>query len=77
MERTVYQTRAKTLTREDGSAAHRSPEGRAGHRAEVAETDPLGQFRVPRRSSVRRREDEERCVEEDRPVRMREEQLRG
>ena len=33
MERFVYQTRAETEHREDGSAAHRPPEGRAGHRA--------------------------------------------
>ena len=34
--------------------------GRAGHRAGGEETDPTGQFRVPRRGSVRRREDGER-----------------
>ena len=34
----------------------RPPEGRAGHRAGGGgETDSTGQFRVPRRSSVRRR----------------------
>ena len=34
--------------------------GRAGHRAGGEETDTTGQFRVPRRGSVRRREDGER-----------------
>ena len=60
VERFVYQTRAETQPREDGSAAHRPPEGRAGHRAGGKETDTTGQFRVPRRGSVRRREDGER-----------------
>ena len=60
MERAVYQTRAENESREDGSAAHRPPEGRAGHRAGGEETDSGGQFRVPRRGSVRRREDGER-----------------
>ena len=46
--------------REDGSAAHRPPKGRAGHRAGGEETDTTGQFRVPRRGRVRRREDGER-----------------
>ena len=41
-------------------AAHRPPEGRAGHRAGWQETDSGGQFRVPRRGSVRRLEDGER-----------------
>ena len=36
------------------------PEGRAGHRAGGEETDSTGQFRVPRRGRVRRREDGER-----------------
>ena len=44
----------------DGSAAHRPPKGRAGHRAGGEETDTTGQFCVPRRGSVRRREDGER-----------------
>ena len=60
VEQFVYQTRAETQSREDGSAAHRPPEGRAGHRAGGKETDTTGQFRVPRRGSVRRREDGER-----------------
>ena len=60
VERFVYQTRAETQPCEDGSAAHRPPTGRAGHRAGGEETDTTGQFRVPRRSSVRRREDGER-----------------
>ena len=42
---------------QDGSAAHRPPEGRAGHRAGGEETNSGGQFHVPRRGSVRRRED--------------------
>ena len=33
---------------------------RTGHRAGGEETDPGGQFRVPRRGGVRRREDGER-----------------
>ena len=33
------------------------PEGRAGHRAGGKETESTGQFRVPSRGSVRRRED--------------------
>ena len=60
VERAVYQTRAEDKPREDASVAHRPPEGRAGHRARVEETDSWGQFRVPRRGSVRRREDGER-----------------
>ena len=60
LERFVYQTRAETQPREDGSATHRPPKGRAGHRAGGEETDPTGQFSVPRRGSVRRREDGER-----------------
>ena len=32
-ERAVYQTQAEDKPREDGSVAHRPPEGRAGHRA--------------------------------------------
>ena len=60
VERFVFQTRAETQPREDGSAAHRPPKGRAGHRAGGEETDTTGQFRVPRRGSVRRREDGER-----------------
>ena len=36
---------------------HRPPVGRAEHRAGVEEPDLGGQFRVPRRGSVRRRED--------------------
>ena len=55
VERFVYQTRAETQPREDGSAAHRPPKGRAEHRAGGEETDITGQFRVPRRGSVRRR----------------------
>ena len=60
VERAVYQTRAKNQPREDGSAAHRPPEGRAGHRTGGEEIDSGGQFRVPRRGSVRRREVGER-----------------
>ena len=60
VERFVYQTRAETQPREDGSAAHRPPKGRAGHRAGGEETDTTRQFRVPRRGSMRRREDGER-----------------
>ena len=59
MERFVYQTRAETQPREDGSAAHRPTKGRAVHRAGGEETDTIGQFRVPRRGSVRRRENGE------------------
>ena len=55
-----YQTRAETEPREDGRAAHRPPEGRAGHRAGGKDTELTGQFRVPRWSRVRRREDGER-----------------
>ena len=52
-----------TKPREYGSAAHRPPEGRAGHRAGGEETDSTGQFRVQegqcaetgRRREVRRR----------------------
>ena len=62
MEGFVYKTRAETQPREDGSAAHRPPKGRAGHRAGGEETDTTGQFCVPRRGSVRRREDGEREV---------------
>ena len=47
VERFVYQTRAETQPREDGSAAHRPPKGRSGHRAGGEETDPTRQFRVP------------------------------
>ena len=43
--------------RKDRSAAHRPPEGRAGHQAGGKETESTGQFRVPRRGSVRRWED--------------------
>ena len=79
MEWFVYQTRAETEPREDGSAAHRPPEGGAGHRARGKETKLTGQFRVPRRDSVRRREDgeRERYFEEYRPERTHGEQLRG
>ena len=62
MERFVYQTRAETEPREDGSAAHRPSEGRAGHRALGEETDSTGQFRVPRRGRVRRRENGKRVT---------------
>ena len=48
------------INREDGGAAHRPSEGRAGHRAGGEETDSGRQFRVSRRGSVRRREDRER-----------------
>ena len=43
------------------------------------QTGVRGQFRVPRRGSVRRREDgaKERCVEEHMPERSRGEPLRG
>ena len=54
VERLVYQTRAETEPREDGCAAHRPPEARAGHRAGGEETDSTGQFRVPRKGRVRR-----------------------
>ena len=47
MERAAYQTRAENKPREDGSAAHRPPDGRAGHRAGGEETDSGGQFHVP------------------------------
>ena len=52
----------KLKPREDGSAAHRPPEGKAGHRTGGGgrETGSTGQFRVPRRGSVRRRENGER-----------------
>ena len=56
----VYQTRAETGPREDGSAAQKPPEGRAGHRAGGKDTESTGQFRVPRWSRVWRREDGER-----------------
>ena len=67
------------LKKTELSAAHRPPEGRAGHRAGGEETDSTGQFRVPRRGSVRRREDgeRERYVKDNRPERTRGEQLRG
>ena len=48
MERGVYLTRAEDKPREDGSAAYRPPEGRAGHRAGGEETDSGEQFRVHR-----------------------------
>ena len=48
VERAVYLTRAEAKPREDGSAAHRPPEGRAGHRAGGEETDSGEQFRVHR-----------------------------
>ena len=60
VERFVYQTRAEIEHIEDRSAAHRPPEGRAGHRAGGKDTESTGQFRVPRWSRVRRREDGER-----------------
>ena len=60
VERFVYQTRAETEPREDGSAAHRPPEGRAGHRAGGKYAESTGQFRVARWRRVRRREDGER-----------------
>ena len=47
-ERAVYLTRAEDKPREDGSAANRPPEGRAGHRAGGEETDSGEQFRVHR-----------------------------
>ena len=47
VERFVYQTWAETEPREDGSAAHRPPEGRAGHRAGGKDTESTGHFRVP------------------------------
>ena len=53
-------TRHGLKVTEDGSVAHRPPEGRAGHRAGGEETDSGGQFRVSRKSSVQRREDAER-----------------
>ena len=39
-----YQTRAETGPREDGSAAHRPPEGRAGHRAGKTDTESTDSF---------------------------------
>ena len=60
MERAVYQTRAANKSGEDGSSAHRQPEGRAGHRAGGEETDSRGQYRVPRSGSVGRQEDGDR-----------------
>ena len=51
MERAVYQIWAEHQLREDGSAAPRPPEGRAGHRAGGEETDSEGQFRVSRMGS--------------------------
>ena len=87
VERVGYLIRAEDKPREDGSAAHRPPEGTAGHRAGGEDTDSGEQFRVPRRGRVRRREDGERererereregCVEVHRPGRTRGEQLRG
>ena len=59
VERFVYQTRAETEPSEDGSAAHRPPEGSAGHRAEGKQNESTGQFRVSRRGSVWRRDDGE------------------
>ena len=44
MERFVYQIRAETEPREDGSAAHRPAEGRAGHRAGWKDTESTGHF---------------------------------
>ena len=44
MEWFVYQTRAENQPREDGSAAHRPPEGRAGHQAVGEETDSGDSF---------------------------------
>ena len=49
VERAVYLTRAEDKPREDGSAAYRPPEERAGHRAGGEETDSGEQFRVHRR----------------------------
>ena len=60
VERDVYLTRAEDKPTEDGSAAHRPPEGRAGHPAGGEETDSGEQFRVHRKGSVWRREDGER-----------------
>ena len=62
VKRAVYLTRAEDKPREDGSAAHMPPEGRAGHRAGGEETDfQRNSFvRVHRRGSMRRREDGER-----------------
>ena len=56
----LFLTRAEDKPKEDGSAAHRPPEGRAGRRAGGEETDSGEQFRVHRRDSVRRRVDGER-----------------
>ena len=44
VERAVYQTRAENYPREDGSAAHGPPEGRAGYRTGVEETDSGDRF---------------------------------
>ena len=44
VERAVHPTRAEDKPREDGSAAHRPPEGRAGHRAGGEETDSGNSF---------------------------------
>ena len=60
VECAVYQTPAEDKPRQDGSAAHRPPEGRAGHRAGEEDTDSGGKFRARRSGSVRRREDGER-----------------
>ena len=53
VERAVYLTRTEDKPREDGSDAHRPPEGgRAGHRAGEEETNSGEQFRVHRRGSM-------------------------
>ena len=44
VERAVYQTRAEHEPREDGSVAHRPPEGRTGHRDGRGETDSGNSF---------------------------------
>ena len=56
----IEKTEVLHIGHQDGSASHRPPEGRAGHRARGEDTDSMGQFRVPRRGSVRKREDGER-----------------
>ena len=61
----------------NGSAAHRPPEGRAGHRAGGEETDSGGQFCVPRGQCAVTGRRRVRYVEECRPERTHGEQLRG
>ena len=62
MERAVYQTRAETLHKEYGTAAHRPPEGIAGHRAGGKKLTQGDSFVYLGSGSVWRREDGEREV---------------